>query len=156
MMDRELDRLRKEKDRIVNNTIHQLEQNKQILEDHLTQVRDEYSRVVEFSGQAGYVLDKIDREFQEKTRLSGSDTAFLFLCVALQCARQYLLTNDMFRITAVQGDKLMEETVGQFVPPSWQDVLFQSVPYDTIATGEHISNTGLVSYPHRKRTLKKL
>ena len=122
-MDRELDRLRQEKDRIMANTEMQLERSTAQIEDHLTQVQEEYTRVVQLSGQAGYVLDKVDREFREKTKLSGSDTVFLFLCVALQCARQYLLTNDKLRLTANQGDVLMESTVGQVVPPSWEDVL---------------------------------
>lgn len=153
MMDRELDRLRKEGHEIVQNMSRQLTKNTQAIEDHLTQVKDEYGRVVEFSGQAGYVLDKIDREFQAKTRLSGGDTAFLFLCVALQCARQYLLTNDKFRLTAVQGDTLVEDTIGKLTPPTWEDVLFQSVPYDATEKGGHISDTGLAGTTHRFRTL---
>lgn len=153
MMDRELDRLRKEGHEIVQNMSRQLAENTQTIEDHLTQVKDEYGRVVEFSGQAGYVLDKIDREFQAKTKLSGGDTAFLFLCVALQCARQYLLTNDKFRLTAVQGDTLVEDTIGKLTPPTWENVLFQSVPYDAITTGAHISDTGLAGTTHRFRTL---
>lgn len=152
-MDRELDRLRQEKDRIMADVETQSEQSTHQLEDHLTQVRNEYTRVVQFSGQAGYVLDKIDREFREKTKLSGSDMVFLFLCVALQCARQYLLTNDKLRITARQGDILMEETVGKMVPPSWEAVLLQSVPYDAIQTGVHVSDTGLSGLTHRYRTL---
>lgn len=152
-MDRELDRLRQKKDRIMANTEAQLERSTAQIEDHLTQVQEEYTRVVQLSGQAGYVLDKIDREFREKTKLSGSDTVFLFLCVALQCARQYLLTNDKLRLTANQGDVLMESTVGQVVPPSWEDVLFQSVPYDAIQTGAHASDTGLSGLTHRYRTL---
>ena len=152
-MDRELDRLRQKKDRIMANTEAQLERSTAQIEDHLTQVQEEYTRVVQLSGQAGYVLDKIDREFREKTKLSGSDTVFLFLCVALQCARQYLLTNDKLRLTANQGDVLMEATVGQVVPPSWEDILFQSVPYDATKHTSHVSNTGLPGVTHRYRTL---
>lgn len=152
-MDRELERLRREKDKIMENFNTQLENYTQAIEDHLTQVRDEYLRVAKFSGQAGYVLDKIDRDFKEKTRLASSDIVFLFLCTSLQCARQYLLTNDKFRLTAVQGDTLVEGTIGKLTPPTWEDVLFQSVPYDAIRTGPHISDTGLAGTTHRFRTL---
>lgn len=152
-MDRELERLHQKKDKLVANVEAQLALGTGQIEDHLTQVRNEYTRVVQFSGQAGYVLDKIDREFREKTKLSGSDMVFLFLCVALQCTRQYLLTNDKLRITAKQGDILVGESLGQMIPPSWEAVLLQSVPYDAIQTGIHVSDTGLSGLTHRYRTL---
>ncbi|OUP49075.1 hypothetical protein [Pseudoflavonifractor sp. An184] len=152
-MDRELKRLKREKDAIMERAMDTLDSTTQKIEDHLTQVQDEYARVAQFSGQAGYVIDQIDRQFREKTKLSGSDTVFLFLCVALQCARQYLLTNDKLRITAAQGDTLVGDTIGQITPPTWEDALFQSVPYDAIKTSTHISETGLAGTTHRYRTL---
>lgn len=152
-MDRELKRLKQEKDAIMERAMDTLDTTTQKIEDHLTQVQDEYLRVTQFSGQAGYVIDQLDRQFREKTKLSGSDTVFLFLCVALQCARQYLLTNDKLRITAAQGDALVGDTIGQITPPTWEDALFQSVPYDAIKTSTHISETGLAGTTHRYRTL---
>ena len=152
-MDRELKRLKQEKDAIMERAMDTLDTTTQKVEDHLTQVQDEYLRVTQFSGQAGYVIDQLDRQFREKTKLSGSDTVFLFLCVALQCARQYLLTNDKLRITAAHGDTLVGNTIGQITPPTWEDALFQSVPYDAIKTSSHISGTGLAGTTHRYRTL---
>lgn len=128
-------------------------QNRETTENHLTQVGNEYGRVTGFSQNAPAVIESLDRQFKEKIQLSDSDIKFLFLCTALQCARQYLLTNDKFRITAPQGDKLMENTVGRLIPPSWQDVLFQSVPYDATRTGPYIDNTELGGTTHRYRTL---
>lgn len=167
MIDRELDRLRKEGHEIVQNMSRQLAENTQTLENHLTQVKDEYGRVVEFSGQAGYVLDRIDRDFKEKTKLASSDIVFLFLCTALQCARQYLLTNDKFRLTDKgglksdkRGEQLMESaydsTLGTVAPPAWREVLFQSVPYDALppkAEISHIRDSGISGATHRYRTL---
>ena len=127
-MDRELKRLKQEKDAIMERAMDTLDTTTQKVEDHLTQVQDEYLRVTQFSGQAGYVIDQLDRQFREKTKLSGSDTVFLFLCVALQCARQYLLTNDKLRITAAQGDTLVGDTIGQITPPTWEDALFRVFP----------------------------
>lgn len=126
----------------------------QKIEDHLTQVQDEYLRVAKFSGQAGYMIDKLDRQFQEKTKLNGSDTVILFLCVALQCARQYLLTNDKLRITAAEGDALMGNTLGQITPPTWKDVLFeQGVPYDVTKYQNPNLVPGLAGVNHRYQTL---
>ena len=165
-MDRELKRLKQEKDAIMERAMDTLDTTTQKIEDHLTQVQDEYLRATQFSGQAGYVIDQLDRQFREKTKLSGSDTVFLFLCVALQCARQYLLTNDKLRLqdkgglkSNVRGDRLMhsvyDDTVGNIAPPQWEDVLFQSVPYDasTDKNISHVKNTGIGGTTHRYRTL---
>ena len=163
-MDRELKRLKQEKDAIMERAMETLDTTTQKIEDHLTQVQDEYLRVTQFSGQAGYVVDQLDRQFREKTKLSGSDTVFLFLCVALQCARQYLLTNDKLRLqdqgsvkSNVRGDRFMHSmydgTIGNFAPPQWEDVLFQGVPYDATNPGPHIADTGLSGATHRYRTL---
>ncbi|WP_419012901.1 hypothetical protein [Dysosmobacter sp.] len=163
-MDRELKRLKQEKDAIMERAMETLDTTTQKIEDHLTQVQDEYLRVTQFSGQAGYVVDQLDRQFREKTKLSGSDTVFLFLCVALQCARQYLLTNDKLRLqdqgsvkSNVRGDRFMHSmydgTIGNFAPPQWEDVLFQGVPYDATKLGPHIADTGLAGTTHRYRTL---
>ena len=165
-MDRELKRLKQEKDAIMERAMDTLDTTTQKVEDHLTQVQDEYLRVTQFSGQAGYVIDQLDRQFREKTKLSGSDTVFLFLCVALQCARQYLLTNDKLRLqdkgglkSNMRGDRLMhsvyDDTIGNFAPPQWEDVLFQSVPYDasTDKNISHVQNTGIGGKTHRYRTL---
>ena len=165
-MDRELKRLKQEKDAIMERAMDTLDTTTQKVEDHLTQVQDEYLRVTQFSGQAGYVIDQLDRQFREKTKLSGSDTVFLFLCVALQCARQYLLTNDKLRLqdkgslkSNVRGDRLMhsvyDNTIGNIAPPQWEDVLFQSVPYDasTDKNISHVQNTGIGGKTHRYHTL---
>lgn len=152
-MDQELKRLRQEKDSVIKKVTNTLDVATRTVENHLTQVQDEYLRVAQFSGQAGYVIDQIDRQFREKTKLSGYDTILLFLCVALQCARQYLLTNDKLRLTAVQGDAFVDDTIGKILPPTWEDALFQSVPYDAIQTSPHISDTGLAGTTHRYRTL---
>lgn len=151
-MSRELDRMRKQsaaKIEAAKGALHERE----TIDRHLTQIQNEYSRVVDISKRAPAVIEDVDKKFKEKTKLSDSDIAFLFLCTALQCARQYLLTNDKFRITAAQGDTLVSDTIGQLVPPTWEDVLFQSVPYDAISTGSHIANTGLAGVNHRYETL---
>lgn len=76
---------------------------------HLEQIGDEYHRVTELSGQAAQVLDQIDLDFKTKTKLSKQDMIILFLATAIQCARQYLLTNDMLRMTDKEGDRLKKD-----------------------------------------------
>lgn len=156
-MSRELERMQKktmEKVEAAQNIV----QNRETTENHLTQVGNEYRRVTDISRNAPAVIENLDRQFKEKIKLSDSDIKFLFLCTALQCARQYLLTNDKLRISAIQGDNLMERTVGQLTPPSWQDVLFQSVPYDALDYAsnnvrELLGNSELSGKTHRFRTL---
>ena len=97
-------------------------------------------------------LDDLDKKFMEETGLTSMDVTLLFLAIGLQMIRQYTFKNDRFRLTASQGDKLMENALS-LAPPKWQDVLLQSVPYDAIRTGANVSETGLSGATHRYRTL---
>lgn len=165
-MSRELEKLRKQSLQALGNfeKVHQvLSDNVQQIDTHMGQVQTEYGRVTELSHKAPAVIENIDRKFKAKTRLSDSDVAFLFICTGLQCARQYLLSNDKLRLTdkgnlsaSNRGDMLMESlydgSIGQMAPPEWKDVLFQSVPYDATRQG-HVTNTGLSGTTHRYRTL---
>lgn len=151
-MSRELDRMRKRSASNINKTKEALQQ-RNVIDNHSSQIQSEYGRVVDISRKAPASIEDLDRKFKEKTQLTDGDIAFLFLCTALQCARQYLLTNEKFRISADQGDHLTENTVGQIMPRSWQDVLFQSVPYDAIKTSSHVSDTGIAGTTHRYLTL---
>ena len=152
-MSRKLDQMKTRSQEKLAAVKSEHEENAAAIEMHLGQVEAEYTRVSEISNRAPAIVENLDKAFLEKTKLSETDVVFLFLCTALQCARQYLLTNDKFRITATEGDRLVENTLGGFVPPSWEDVLFQSVPYDAIQTGPHVTNTGLAGLTHRYRTL---
>lgn len=107
------------------------------------------SNIVENTNQ---ILDDLDERFCKQTGLTGTDVAFLFLATGLQIARQYLLSNEKCRLSATQGDKLVDSALS-LAPPTWQEVLTQSVPYDAIKTGSHVSDTGLAGTTHRFRTL---
>lgn len=131
---------------------------------HIDQIGDEYHRVVELSGQAAQVLDQIDLDFKVKTRLSKQDMIILFLATAIQCARQYLLTNDVLRMTDKQGDKLKKDIlnakIGTWrpIPPDAAAILTQSVPYDAVNfyspdIKDQLGNLGLSGTTHRYRTL---
>lgn len=138
-------------------------------EQKLNMIADEQQRVTELSGQAAKVIDQIDLDFKVKTKLSNKDITLLFLATALQCARQYLLSNEKLRLEDIgakksnqRGDELMkhvyETTVGSLAPKDWEQILFQSVPYDAVsfASAEvkaSLGNLGLSGSTHRYRTL---
>ena len=107
------------------------------------------SNVVENTRQ---ILDDLDERFRKQTGLTGTDVVFLFLATGLQIARQYLLSNEKGRINASQGDRLVDSAFS-LAPPTWQDVLTQSVPYDAIKTGSHVRDTEIGGTTHRYRTL---
>ena len=150
-MSRELERRRKKTQETFRIMESALSEDTTAVGTHLDQIRGEYARVAELSGQAEQVIDGIDREFRARTKLVGFDYAFLFLCTALQCVRQYLLPQ-LPRLTAQQGDRLMQNTVGRVTPKSWDDILFSSVPYDALSTAVPM-DTGLSGTTHRYRTL---
>lgn len=157
-MSRELERLRK-KSKVAVQNIENLIDERAEIEDHLQQVCNEYWRVSKLAGQAGYVLDQIDEDFQKRVKLNQTDIVLLFLGTALQCIRQYLIPNEEFRFNnAKQGDDFVEsvydKSFGKIIQPSWKDILFNSVPYDATKKGPHVPyNTGLAGTTHRYRTL---
>lgn len=106
-------------------------------------------KTAEVYRNAGAILDDIDARFEEATGLNKTDIAFLMLATSLQVARQYVLSNEKFRLNAKQGDRLMKKVT----PPQWQDILLDSVPYDATRKGIHVAETGLSGTTHRYRTL---
>jgi len=97
---------------------------------------------------------EIQREFSQKTKLDKLDLAFLFLAVALQCARQYILSNDKFRIDASKADNAIKNPLKKRIPKEWQEILIGSVPYDaTTREDKNSESTGLSGNTHRYRTL---
>ncbi|MBP1564801.1 MAG: hypothetical protein J6A58_03480 [Oscillospiraceae bacterium] len=113
---------------------------------------NEMNRVINIVENTDAILDDLDNQFCNKTGLTKTDMVFLFVAVGLQIARQYLLSNEKGRISASQGDKLVDKAL-TLTPPSWHEVLTQSVPYDAIQTSVHVSDTGLSGTTHRYRTL---
>lgn len=120
--------------------------------DGLNQGYAEAGRVSNVVENTRQILDDLDERFRKQTGLTGTDVVFLFLATGLQIARQYLLSNEKGRINASQGDKLVDSAFS-LAPPTWQDVLTQSVPYDAIMTGSHVRDTGMGGTTHRYRTL---
>lgn len=116
-------------------------------------VANESRRVAEVAHHAGDILPDLDAQFSERTRLNGTDITFLFLATALQCVRQYVLSNEAFRLDNKQGDNLMRG----IVPKQWQDILLQSVPYDAFFLSPElkaeVGSIDVSGKTHRYRTL---
>ena len=87
-------------------------------------------------------IDEINEQFSKATGLNSIDIKFLFFATALQCLRQYLISNDKFRFDT---DKAGDKFISKFVPRKYEDILLGSVPYDAVrkADGYKDQNTGI-------------
>jgi hypothetical protein len=67
----------------------------QVLEgvDNIRTIAKDAERVSLVAKNANIIIQDIDRQFEQATKLTKIDIAFLFLAVALQVARQYFFTN---------------------------------------------------------------
>jgi hypothetical protein len=123
------------------------------LQCNLDAMEQEAKRVAELMYSAPQVLEDLDRQFAETTRLNRTDIAFLFIATGLQCLRQYIFPSNAFRIDAEEGDNLVKKAI----PKKWEDILTASVPYDAFARTptfrETLGGTGLSGATHRYRTL---
>lgn len=68
-------------------------------------ISKEARRVSEVSANAAVILRDLDRQFEQATKLTGTDISFLFFATALQCIRQYLLTPFKERMTDKESAK---------------------------------------------------
>jgi hypothetical protein len=125
------------------------------------------ARVAQYSDRA---LAHLDAEFELQTKLQKKDFAFLFFATALQCLRQYLLTDFKPRVdhqTAADSVKKLDAVKDNRIPllnklhsdkiqtpyeATLEDVLNGPVPFDTIA-GSKEAQANLSGFNHRQKTL---
>ena len=94
---------------------------------NMQKIAAESNRVADVAHNAPQILDDLDREFEQKTKLNSLDITFMFLATAIQCARWYILDNAKFRFTyAREGETL----VNRVIPEDLN--LSVKVPYDRI------------------------
>lgn len=162
LLSRELEARRKRASAHIDEAKRVLDENAVQLDHNLGLMVHEEKRVQDLSHRAPSIIEDLDRQFKEKTKLTDADVAFLFLALALQCVRQYVIPNNSFFLedkgglkSSQRGDKLMGDLLGidPLLPPSKIEMLTESVPYDAIRTGIHVDNTGLSGTTHRYRTL---
>jgi large-conductance mechanosensitive channel len=116
---------------------------------HLGTMKKDAERVSKIAGNPSIVINDIDRKFEQATKLSGIDVTFLFLAVALQVVRQYLVTNFKERKghneAAEDAKKTEEKVLGEetesekedrmntthsWYRPSIEEVTLNPVPLD--------------------------
>ena len=108
-----------------------------ISDNNLNTLANEHARVAELYENAPEILRAIDRQFEQETGLTGLDVAFLFFAVALQCARQYLLTpfeerqDDQSAANSTKGhDEEHSNRKHKYYNPSFEEIHSNPVPFD--------------------------
>ena len=124
--------------------------------DKITQ---ESYRVADLAKNADAIIKNLDAEFESQTKLTKKDVAFLFFATALQCIRQYFLTDFKERM----GDQeAAENTFGKdkFDPhdldkrkeagyevrhhklykPTLEEIILHPVPFDTTKGSKQFEN----------------
>ena len=136
-MSRELNRMRKKTIEQLDKAEKQAKDSLESLDCHIEEIQRDTERVAEIAHNAPAVIQNIEKDFKEKTKLEDKDIIFLFICAGLQTCRQFVLPKifssqweNSKRLTASEGDKLIEKTVGRVIPKDWHEILFASVPYD--------------------------
>lgn len=114
--------------------------------ENMERIEKESVRVAEVAHNSRQILDDLDRRFEEETGLNGVDIAFLFFATALQCIRQYWLSNEKLRF---KDDQAASKFFKKYAPIS----LLGPVPYDAFKKYGFEENTGISGANHRYTTL---
>ena len=115
-------------------------------------IANECKRTAYVAKHASEIIADIDKEFENATKLSKTDIAFLFLAVGLQCCRQYLFTDfkskderpgDQEQAEKTPGketfdphdqkareDAGLEERHHKLYNPTLQEIILHPVPFD--------------------------
>jgi len=134
---------------------------------HLGTMAKDAERVSKIARDAPFVINDIDRKFEEVTKLTRIDITFLFFAVALQVVRQYFLTNFKERQdhndAAKDAKKKEEKKFGKetkeqkkermnakhkWYQPSIEEVTFNPVPFDQTVGLEGLGG----AFEHRAKT----
>jgi hypothetical protein len=134
---------------------------------NLNTVADEAGRISRVARDAHIIIEDIDKQFEEKTKLTKVDIGFLFFAVALQVARQYFFTNFKERTghnEAAKDAKQIERTIlgketksdgtdrknstHSWYRPSLPEVMFNPVPFDQTTGLEGLGG----AFEHRAKT----
>ena len=131
----------------------------------LNAVNTEMRRVAEVAHNAETIIDDIDAQFAQATKLNKTDITFLFVATALQCARWILLpsldldfkqTPPSERLTSQQGAQIEQKQQKAFLKEheneailssamgyfGWNEIIGAPVPYDAMKGSEQFSILG--------------
>ncbi|MBQ3119862.1 MAG: hypothetical protein IJC12_03240 [Peptococcaceae bacterium] len=105
------------------------------------------------------ILLDLQKEFEDKTQLTADDLQFVMFATALQCTRQYCLTNFKPPLNDQEAAKLTKGHIkehsyrgGQLYHPTYEMIVTSPVPYDAMYGGGKF-NLGLSGVNHRVKTL---
>lgn len=113
-----------------------------------------------FFDETPQILDEIDAEFKNRVKLETWEIKILFLAVALQCVRQYVLTpfiervDDKTAAKRVKGNhKEHSNRTHKLYCPTLQEIIQNPVPFDT-NFGSRDYDLGIGGgFTHRAKTL---
>jgi len=109
-------------------------------------IAEESFRVADVAKNSKKILDNLEKEFELQTQLDKTDIKFLFFAIALQCIRQYLLSNEKLRF---KNDQSSSKFFKKYTPVSLEG----PVPYDAFKKHNYSENTGISGANHRYTTL---
>lgn len=127
--------------------------------EYFEDVANEYERVEAVYKNVNIVLSDIDNKFAEATKLNKTDIAFLFFATALQCVRQYLLTDFKERVDDKEAAERVSkekkqpiDRIHNWYHPSLEEIQTNPVPYDAMF-GSPVFGLDLSGKSHRFKTL---
>lgn len=98
---------------------------------------NDHGRTAGIYENATTILDAIDKQFESETGLKGLDVTFLFFAVALQCVRQYCLSqfenrlNDQEAANSTEGhDDEHSNRKHRYYNPTFKEIHNNPVPFD--------------------------
>lgn len=144
--------LKKRKKEIIAETKREL--------SNLDTIAKESLRVSQVSKNANIIINDIDKRFEQATKLNKMDISFLLFATALQCVRQYFLTDFKERLSDSEAAKKAKgnspeessDRSHRWYRPSLQEIITSPVPYDAIF-GSPDFDLGLSGKTHRFKTL---
>lgn len=149
---RKYDTLKGKKDAVISEVKSEL--------DKMQLIGNESKRVSEVAGHAGIIINDLDRQFEQATKLDGIDITFLFFATALQCVRQYIIGTITQRSddkTAADKTKGHEEEHSdrshKLYSPTLDEIMTNPVPFDTNYGGKEFDLGIGGGFTHRAKTL---
>lgn len=99
--------------------------------------RDETARIESVLQNTSQILDDLDEEFCQRTKLDPLDVSIMFVAIGLQVARQYLLTRFPIRLDDQTAAKFTKGHIEEhsnrhhrLYHPSLEEIITNPVPFD--------------------------
>ena len=123
-------------------------------------IQQESLRVADVAHNASSIIKNLDDEFESQTKLRGKDIGFLFFATALQCIRQYFITDFKERLGDQEAAKNTKGHIKEhssrrhrFYNPSLEEIITNPVPFDTTFGAPDIGSDIAKHGGHRYTTL---